>query len=89
MKFELEDLEKDYEINFEEIVEKIKSSGAKSVLLQFPDGLKPWAVPIVEFLERKTNTHIKIWLGSCFGSCDIPKSDYDLLVQFGHAEWNG
>jgi 2-(3-amino-3-carboxypropyl)histidine synthase len=87
MKFTLKDLEREYKVEFEKIISKIESSEAKSVLLQFPDGLKPWAVPVAEYIKEKTNANIRIWLGSCFGACDIPKSDCDLLIQFGHAEW--
>ncbi|MFA5061055.1 MAG: diphthamide synthesis protein [Candidatus Pacearchaeota archaeon] len=87
MKFELEDLEKKYELELDIIVAEIKESKAKSILVQLPDGLKPWAVPIVKYLEDKTSVDVKIWLGSCFGACDVPKSDCDLLIQFGHAKW--
>jgi len=69
---------------------KIKKQKPHSILLQFPDGLKPYATEItreVRKLARK-NVSIKIWLGSCFGACDIPNSEADLLVQFGHAPWS-
>ena len=33
-----------------------------------------------------------IWLGSCFGGCDIPvevdKLGVDLIIQFGHSDWS-
>jgi 2-(3-amino-3-carboxypropyl)histidine synthase len=61
-------------------------------LLQFPDGLKPYATAIVNFLEKKTNAEFLIWIGSCYGACDTPseiekiKPKIDLVIQFGHNE---
>lgn len=87
MEYKLEDLENKYDLDLEKVVLEIKTSKAKSVLIQLPDGLKPWAVPIVKYLKDKTLANVKIWLGSCFGACDVPKSNCDLLIQFGHAKW--
>jgi 2-(3-amino-3-carboxypropyl)histidine synthase len=87
MRFALKDLEKEYNLDLDKVISKIKNSKAKDVLVQFPEGLKPWAVPITRHIEENTSANVKIWLGSCFGACDVPKSDCDLLVQFGHAKW--
>ena len=87
MQYKLENLEKEYNLELDRIISEIKKSKAKNVLLQFPDGLKPWAVAICKFLEKETSAEVKIWLGTCFGACDLPRSDADLLIQFGHAEW--
>jgi diphthamide biosynthesis enzyme Dph1/Dph2-like protein len=57
------------------------------VLLQLPDGLKPWGLAISDYLKKETSVKISIWLGTCFGACDLPNSDADLVVQFGHAPW--
>ena len=62
------------------------------MLLQFPDGLKPYATAIVDALKQKTKAEFLIWLGSCFGACDTPvglekiKPKIDLIIQFGHNE---
>ena len=87
MQYNLANLEKKYNLELDRIISTIKNRKAKNVLLQFPDGLKPYAVPICEFLEEKTSADIKIFLGTCFGACDIPQTEADLLVQFGHAKW--
>jgi 2-(3-amino-3-carboxypropyl)histidine synthase len=87
MGYNLNDLEKKYDVELERIISEIKKSKAKKVLLQFPDGLKPYAPAVAEFLKEKTSAEIRIWLGSCFGSCDIPSTEADLVVQFGHAPW--
>lgn len=81
------------EQDFAKLEDSIKKIKPKSILLQFPDGLKPYATEITKKVREiskrvnKKDVFVKIWLGSCFGACDIPNSDCDLLVQFGHAPW--
>jgi len=83
-----------YDLELERIISEIRKSKAKLVLLQFPDGLKPWATSVVDFLESKTNRKVEflIWFGSCYGACDTPvgleklNPKIDLVVQFGHNE---
>lgn len=80
------------ELNLEldKVVEEINSSGAKKVLIQLPDGLKPRAMQIEKALNEKVDAEIIIWLGSCYGACDVPnveKLGVDLIVQFGHSEY--
>jgi len=87
MDYSLNNLEKIYDLELVRIVADIKKSGAKSVLLQLPDGLKPWGPVLCDYLEDKTSANISIWLGACFGACDLPDSDVDLVIQFGHAPW--
>jgi 2-(3-amino-3-carboxypropyl)histidine synthase len=91
---DLKELEEKYEFEFKKILDEIKNSKAKLVLLQFPDGLKPYATAIVDYLKSKIEGKVEflIWLGSCFGACDTPtglekvKPKIDLLIQFGHNE---
>jgi len=87
MNYTIANLEKDYELELEGIISEIKKSGAKTVLLQLPDGLKPWGPVLSDYLGEETSTRISIWLGACFGACDLPDSDADLVIQFGHAPW--
>jgi 2-(3-amino-3-carboxypropyl)histidine synthase len=83
----------DYDLELEKVAEKIKNEKAKTVLIQLPDGLKPKANEIKEFLAKKVdkNTKLLFWAGSCFGACDVPLSaksaNVDLIIQFGHSEW--
>ena len=80
-----------YDLELEKAVDKIKKNKAKLVLIQLPDGLKPKAELIKNELESKTNASVLIWLGSCFGACDIPeqvkKLGVNLIIQWGHSEW--
>ncbi len=87
----ISDLEKIYEIDFDKIIQEIKKQKCKRVLLQFSDGLKPYATAIVDFLEEKIKgVEFLIWLGNCFGACDTPvlpsEIKVDLIVQVGHNE---
>ncbi|MDP2750042.1 MAG: diphthamide synthesis protein [Nanoarchaeota archaeon] len=70
---------------------EIKKANAKKVCIQLPDGLKPRALEIEAELKKKTDAEIFIWAGSCFGACDVPtqvdKLGIDLLIQWGHSEW--
>jgi len=88
MEYTLENLEERYDLELGRIVAEIEKSGAKTVLIQLPDGLKPWGLSLSGYLESKTSAGISIWLGDCFGACDLPNSDADLVVQFGHAPWD-
>ena len=76
-----------YNLELERVAKEIKKNKAKTVCIQLPDGLKPEATKIADFLEKETKAKIMIWAGSCFGSCDTPNLDVDLLVQWGHSSW--
>jgi diphthamide biosynthesis enzyme Dph1/Dph2-like protein len=76
-----------YDFEMDKVIEAVTSNEAKSVLLQFPDGLKHRAREVVDEIEEKTNAECVIWLGNCFGGCDIPitlRHKIDLVIQFGH-----
>ena len=79
----------DYDLELEKAADTIRQENAKKVCIQLPDGLKPRAKEIVDFLKQHTHADIFIWAGSCFGACDTPNlpEDYDLLIQWGHSEW--
>jgi len=83
----LNELNQEYDLELERIVKEINKKKAKTVLLQLPDGLKQYSTQLTDFLQEKTKAEIRIWLGSCFGACDIPQSNADLIIQFGHAKW--
>ena len=99
MKKTFEEIEEKYELELDRIVKNIKEIKAKKVLLQFPDGIKPYATLIVDELEKlsekeKLKIEFFIWLGSCYGACDIPVGlenitpKIDLVIQFGHVSWH-
>jgi len=82
-----------YDLELNKVIEKINKEKAKLVCIQLPDGLKPRAKEIQQAIEKNTKANVVIWLGSCFGACDIPlqveKLGVDLLIQWGHSAWRG
>jgi len=80
-----------YDLELNKAVEKINKHDAKLVCIQLPDGLKPKAKEIQQYLKKETDANIVFWLGSCFGACDVPveleRLNFDLLIQFGHSKW--
>ncbi len=88
--YDIYDLQEKYDLDLENIKSEIKKSKAKTVLFQFPDGLKQYAKSITSHFEKEfpTITFI-IWLGTCFGACDLPNAEgkADLVIQFGHSPW--
>jgi len=86
--------ELEYNLELERVTREIKKQNAKRVLLQFPDGLKQYATQVADELRKQTKkdkVEILIWMGSCFGACDVPleaeQLGVDLIVQFGHSAW--
>ncbi len=77
----------EYNLELGKAVNEIKKQKAKTVCIQLADGLKPEAKKITDFIEEKTDAKVLIYMGSCFGACDVPKIDADLLIQFGHNEF--
>ena len=77
-----------FNLELDKVINKITEKNSKNVLIQLPDGLKPRANEVVEAIETKTKAKAFIWLGSCFGACDIPigmnSIGIDLVIQFGH-----
>jgi 2-(3-amino-3-carboxypropyl)histidine synthase len=78
--------------DFEEqkIKEEIARLGAKRVLLQIPQGLKPEATKIAQTVEAGGAMAI-ISADPCYGACDIAETEAaslgaDLIVHFGHAK---
>jgi len=92
MKTEFKDIDEKYELEIKKIVENIKKQKSSKVLLQFPEGMKPYAQAICDKIEGESDCECLIWMGTCFGACDLPlgveKLGVDLIVQFGHSAWN-
>ena len=75
----------EYDLELDRVVSEIQKAGAKTVLVQLGDGLKPEATKVVDFIQQKTGVTVFIWSDSCYGVCDVPDAKgVDLVVQFGH-----
>ncbi len=78
-----------FEFEEERIKQEIARLGAKRVLLQMPEGLKPEATKLAKTVEESGALPI-ISADPCYGACDIAFSEAeslgaDLIVHFGHA----
>jgi len=73
-----------YDLNLELVKEKAK--GCKKVLIQLPAGLRTQALKVARAV-RSVGAEPIIWCGSCYGACDLPDYECDLLIHFGHDEF--
>ena len=88
----IEEINEIYDLEIPKIIKIIKQKKARKVLLQFPEGMKPYSTVIADEIEKKADCKCLIWLGNCFGACDVPNADnlkpkIDLIIQFGHTKW--
>ena len=79
-----------YDFEEERIKTEIKELGAKRVLLQMPQGLKPQATKIAQTIQASGALPI-ISVDPCYGACDLAVCDVealkvDLIVHFGHSK---
>ena len=77
-----------FDFEEERIKQEITELGAKRVLLQMPEGLKPQAPKLAKLVE-KTGAVAIISADPCYGACDIAVGEaeglgVDLIVHFGH-----
>ena len=77
---------KGYDLEFSQIISRIRKEKAKAVCIQLSDGLKPYATQIAGYLENETKAKVVIWLDTNWGSCDYPAylKGVDLLINIGH-----
>lgn len=80
-----------FHLELDRVIREVKAAHARRVLIQLPDGLKPRAAEVAAAVEG-AGAEPLIWLGSCFGACDIPLGlealGIDLIVQFGHNRYH-
>jgi 2-(3-amino-3-carboxypropyl)histidine synthase len=79
-----------FDFEEERIKQEIINLGAKRVLLQMPEGLKPEATKLAKIVEKCGALAI-ISADPCYGACDIAVAEaeglgVDLIVHFGHAK---
>ena len=80
---------KGFDFEEERIKQEILKLGAKRVLLQMPEGLKPEGPRIASVVD-KTGAVAIISGDPCYGACDLAvdvseRLNIDLIVHFGHA----
>ena len=79
-----------FDFEEERIKQEITKLGAKRVLLQMPEGLKPQAPKLAKIVEKSGAVAI-ISADPCYGACDIAVDEaeglgVDLILHFGHAK---
>jgi 2-(3-amino-3-carboxypropyl)histidine synthase len=96
----IKEIVSEYELDLEHVQSEIAKvmadkSSNRLVLLQFPDGMKPYSITITDYLkELFPSMNFIIWMESCFGACDVPvigtqlEKKIDLVIQFGHVSWH-
>jgi len=73
-----------------DLAERVKAKGARRIVLQFPDGLKRHAAPLVRALATEGIEVAAVAGDPCYGACDlaldaVALTGADLLVHIGHA----
>ena len=81
---------KGFDFEEERIKQEITRLGAKRVLLQLPEGLKPEGPRLAKIIEKSGALPI-ISADPCYGACDIAVNEaeslgVDLIVHFGHSK---
>ena len=82
---------KGFDFEEERLKKEIIRLGAKRVLLQLPEGLKPEGLLLAKTIE-KTGAIAFVSADPCYGACDIAFDEAeslgaDLIVHFGHSRF--
>jgi len=84
-----EEVSENYDLEIDRVIDVIRREKVKRILLQFPEGLKPYAQSVCDEVSSRCGCDCFIWMDSCFGACDVPiVNGVDLVVQFGHSNWS-
>jgi len=81
---------KQFDFEEERVKQEILRLGAKRVLIQFPEGLKPEAPRIAKIIEKFGVLPI-VSADPCYGACDLATAEaeslgVDLIVHYGHSK---
>jgi 2-(3-amino-3-carboxypropyl)histidine synthase len=81
---------KQFDLEEERVKQEILKLGAKRVLIQFPEGLKPEAPRIAKIIEKFGVLPI-VSADPCYGACDLATAEaeslgVDLIVHYGHSK---
>lgn len=81
---------KQFDFEEERIKQEITKLGAKRVLVQLPEGLKPEGPRLAKIVE-KTGALPIVSADPCYGACDLATAEaeslgVDLIIHYGHAK---
>lgn len=77
-----------YHFDTEGVIRWIRARSLRRVAVQFPEGLKRYAIELVRDLGEAVDCDFFLIGDPCYGACDFPTGfrDYaDALIQFGHS----
>ncbi len=74
----------EFDFELARIAGTVRERRCRTVFLQFPEGLKRKAGTVASTLSGLTDASVIVSGEPCYGACDIPATDADLTVQFGH-----
>lgn len=79
-----------YDLDTRRVAEEISRRGCRRVLLQLPDGMRPFAMQLAAAIREATGAQVFLSGDSCYGACDIATRQArelgaDLLVHYGHS----
>jgi len=79
-----------FDFEEERVKQEILKLGAKRVLIQLPEGLKPEAPRLAKTIEKSGALPI-ISADPCYGACDLATAeaeslDVDLIIHYGHSK---
>ena len=78
-----------FDLDLEGAIELIKKSGARTVGIQVPEGLKRIAPDLAGEIEEKTGCEVIVSGDPCYGACDVDLDlcrAADLVIHVGHSE---
>lgn len=81
---------KSFDLEEERVKQEILKTGAKKVLIQLPEGLKPKALHISKIIEETGALPI-VSANPCYGACDLSTDEAeilnaDLIIHYGHSK---
>jgi 2-(3-amino-3-carboxypropyl)histidine synthase len=79
-----------FDLEEKRLSEEVRKKRAKRVLIQLPEGLKPYG-PYLANIVEKTGALAIISADPCYGACDLATSEAeslnaDLIVHYGHSK---
>jgi len=79
-----------FDLEEKRLKEEVEKRGAKRVLIQLPEGLKPEDPKLAAAVE-KTGALVIVSADPCYGACDLAIQEAeglgaDLLIHYGHSE---
>ncbi|MCS7368908.1 MAG: diphthamide biosynthesis enzyme Dph2 [archaeon GBS-70-058] len=81
-----------YEFNLDDVLLNSMVKSARRIILQFPDGLKSYALKIADEISNRIAAEVIVSMDPCYGGCDLAVDDAkrlgaDLIIHFGHTEF--